>query len=103
MQRELEETLRMKKVDGSIATAEGQLKAGEINEAHRTVDQALRLDPTNTKLNSLMDTIRPKYERLEKERVATLNPSERKKEEGSRTTKCTYLMSVANILPPLSW
>lgn len=87
MQRELEETLRMKKVDGSIATAEGQLKAGEINEAHRTVDQALRLDPTNTKLNSLMDTIRPKYERLEKERVATLNPSERKKEEGDRKFK----------------
>jgi len=87
MQRELEETLRMRKVDGSIATAEGQLKAGEINEAHRTVDQALRLDPTNTKLNSLMDTIRPKYDRLEKERVAAMNPSERKKEEGDKKFK----------------
>merc|ERR1712146_859756 len=87
MQRELEETLRMRKVDGSIATAEGQLKAGEINEAHRTVDQALRLDPTNKKLNSLMETIRPKYERLEKERVAALNPSERRKEQGDKKFK----------------
>ena len=77
----------MRKVDGSIATAEGQLKAGEINEAHRTVDQALRLDPTNTKLNSLMDTIRPKYDRLEKERVAAMSPSERKKEEGDKKFK----------------
>ena len=77
----------MRKVDGSIATAEGQLKAGEINEAHRTVDQALRLDPTNKKLNSLMETIRPKYERLEKERVAALNPSERRKEQGDKKFK----------------
>jgi len=87
MQRELEETLRMKKVDASIATAESQLKAGDINDAFKTVDQAQRLDPTNTKLKSLMDTIRPKYERLEKERISSLNPSEVIKEDGDKKFK----------------
>ena len=66
MSRELEETLRLKKVDASIVTAEQQLKAGDINAAFRTVDTAQRLDPENSRLKSLMDQIRPQYERAEK-------------------------------------
>jgi stress-induced-phosphoprotein 1 len=82
MARELEETLRMKKVDAAVALAQSQLKADEINEAFRTVDGALRLDPENKKLQSLMSDIQPKRERLEKQRLAGLNPNERIKEEG---------------------
>jgi tetratricopeptide (TPR) repeat protein len=66
MSRELEETLRLKKVDAAIVAAEQQLKAGDINTAFKTVDGALRLDPGNSRLTSLMDTIRPQYERAEK-------------------------------------
>jgi len=87
MSAELTETLRVQKVDASIAQAESQLKLDDIMGAYRTVDTALRLDPTNSRLNSLMDTIRPKYERLEKARVASLDPNERIKEEGDNKFK----------------
>ena len=87
MSRELEEVLRMKKVDAAIAQAESQVKLDDIPSAFRTVDTALRLDPTNDRLNSLMSTIRPKYERLEKARVASLDPNERIKEEGDNKFK----------------
>lgn len=87
MSRELEETLRLKKVDAAIALAESQTKAGDIYDAFKTVDGALRLDPTNSRLNGLMDKIRPQYERAEKTRVSTLNPSEKLKEEGDKKFK----------------
>jgi len=82
MARELEEIIRMKKVDAAIAQAESQLKGDEINEAFSTVEGAQRLDPENTRLKSLMSQIQPKRERLEKQRLASLSPSERIKEEG---------------------
>ena len=87
MSRELEETLRLKKVDAAITLSESQLKSGDINSAYKTVDGALRLDPTNNKLNSLMDKIRPQYEKAEKARVASLDPNERIKEEGDTKFK----------------
>lgn len=87
MSRELEEALRMKKVDAAIVQAESQLKSDDIKEAFKTVDGALRLDPTNDRLKSLMDTVKPKYERLEKQRVSSLSPSERVKEDGDNKFK----------------
>lgn len=87
MSRELEEVLRMKKVDAAIVQAESQLKSDDIKEAFKTVDGALRLDPTNDRLKSLMDTVKPKYERLEKQRVSSLSPSERVKEDGDNKFK----------------
>lgn len=87
MSREIEDAIRMRRVDSAIETANKLLAANEITEAYKTVDNALRLDPTNDSLNSLMDRIRPKYERAEKTRVAGLDRHERIKEEGDTKFK----------------
>jgi tetratricopeptide (TPR) repeat protein len=87
MSRELEEAMRLKKVDAAIAAAESQVSSGDITGAFKTVDNALRLDPTNSTLNNMMNRIRPQYERAEKARIATLDPKERMKEEGDKYFK----------------
>lgn len=87
MSREIEEAMRIRRVDAAIETANKLLGANEINDAYKTVDAALRLDPNNSTLNSLMDRIRPKYERAEKARVAGLDRNERMKEEGDTKFK----------------
>lgn len=80
--REIEEAIRLKRVDGYITLAEIQLKEGDVVNAYKSADSGLRLDPTNADLNRLMDRIRPQYERAEKQRVSNLDPKERMKEEG---------------------
>lgn len=87
MSREIEDAMRMKRVDAAIETANKLLAANEIADAYKTVDTALRLDPNNSTLNNLMDRIRPKYERAEKSRVAGLDRHERMKEEGDSKFK----------------
>lgn len=80
MCREIEEAQRNLKVEQLMKAAEASLASGEIPEAHKTVDAALRLDPTNTKLQQLRDRVQPLFERAEKARKATLDPRERQKE-----------------------
>jgi len=82
MSREIDEAQRMKKVESCISQGESQLASDDVVNAYKTVDAGLRLDPTNKTLNSLMDRIRPKYERSEKQRVASLDPKEKVKEQG---------------------
>lgn len=82
MSKEIDEAIRMKKVDAFIAQAENQISANDITGAYKTLDSGLRLDPNNKTLNKLMDNVRPKYERAEKQRMANLDPKERIKEEG---------------------
>eukprot|EP01039_Chlorochromonas_danica_P011199 gene11199-12487_t len=85
--REIEEAIRLKRVDGYITLAEIQLKEGDVVNAYKSADSGLRLDPTNADLNRLMDRIRPQYERAEKQRVSNLDPKERMKEEGDNLFK----------------
>ena len=66
MSRELDESMRVKKVEQCIVAAEQQESSGDIVSAFKTVDSALRLDPTNDSLKRMMDRIKPKYERAEK-------------------------------------
>ncbi len=82
MQREIEEALRLKKVQAAITQAEGQVSANDITGAFKTIEGALRLDPDNKTLNNMMNKVRPKYEQLEKQRISNLDPRERIKEEG---------------------
>jgi tetratricopeptide (TPR) repeat protein len=85
--REIDEAIRVSKVANFIASAEAQIKADDFAGAYKTVDAGLRLDPTNPKLNKLMETIRPKHERAEKHRLSNLDPKERMKEEGDALFK----------------
>jgi stress-induced-phosphoprotein 1 len=87
MSRELDESMRMKRVEAAIQLAETQLSSQDIQGAYKTCDNALRLDPTNENLNRQMGRIRPLYERAEKNRVAGLDKKERLKEEGDQKFK----------------
>lgn len=87
MSRELDDSIRMKKVEAAMATAESQLAAQDAHGAYKTCDGALRLDPNNEALTRLMGRIRPVYERAEKNRVAGLDKKERMKEEGDNKFK----------------
>lgn len=87
MSRELEDTLRMKKVDNYIVQAEEQMKSDDLVGAYKTLDAAMRLEPNHSKLNKLMDNVRPKYERRERERVAQLDPKEKIKESADNYYK----------------
>jgi len=87
MSRELEESMRQRRVEIAVEQGGKLLHAKDYNEAYKTVDAGLRLDPTNSQLNTLMDKIRPLYERAEKQRVAGLGRHERMKEEGDNYFK----------------
>mmetsp|Transcript_36730 Transcript_36730/g.75303 ORF Transcript_36730/g.75303 Transcript_36730/m.75303 type:complete len:320 (-) Transcript_36730:150-1109(-) len=82
MSRELEESLRQRKVESFITQAEAHLDKGDVTSAYKTLDAGMRLDPNSKALNKIMETVRPKYERAEKHRLASLDPKERIKEEG---------------------
>ena len=87
MSRELEESLRLRKVDSAISQAESQLAANDIPGAMNTIKLAQRLDPENKKLNTLMSKVKPLFDRLEKERVSCLDSRERLKEQGDAAFK----------------
>lgn len=87
MSKELDEAIRMKKVENFITAAQIQLKEDDINNAFKSVEAGLRLDPNNPELARLNDRVRPLYERAEKQRLSNLDPKERMKEEGDRLFK----------------
>jgi tetratricopeptide (TPR) repeat protein len=87
MSKEIDEAMRQKKVESFVAQAESQIKANDIASAYKTIDSALRLDPKNPQLNKMMESVRPKFERSEKQRQASLDPKERIKEEGDTMFK----------------
>lgn len=87
MSREIEEAMRQRKVDAAISAAEQQMRDNDIPAAFKTIDNAMRLDPTNNTLKNMMDRVRPKWEALEKQRVSGLSRTERLKEEGDTKYK----------------
>ena len=87
MSREIEEAQRMKKVESFIVSTEMQLKEGDIPGAYKSCDAGLRLDPNSKSLNKLMEKVRPMFERAEKQRLSSLDPKERLKEEGDSLFK----------------
>jgi len=89
MSREIDEQQRLRKVESSFTVAEQQLASNDIQGAYKTVDGAQRLDPNNEKLKKLMAKVKPLYDRSEKERLSSLDPTERVKEEGDNLYKAS--------------
>lgn len=87
MSREIEESQRLKKVEAAIVQSKTQMEDRDYAAAVKTLDAALRLDPSNATLNRLMEEARPKFERTEKTRLAGLDPKEKIKEEGDKHFK----------------
>ena len=50
MSREVDEATRVKKVEAAMVLADQQMTANNPSDAFKTVDNALRLDPTNDKV-----------------------------------------------------
>jgi len=87
MSRELDEQIRLKKVDSYIVQSENLMADKDYQAAYKAVDAGLRLDPNSKKLNALMDKVRPLHEKAEKHRFANLDPKERVKEQGDECFK----------------
>lgn len=87
MSRELEDAMRIKKVESLCSQAESHIASRDVYKAYATLDSALRLEPTDAKLNRLMDQVRPQYEAAEKTRVSSLSGPERLKEQGDALYK----------------
>jgi len=93
MSKEIDEAQRLKKVEAAITLAQSQLDSNDPTSAYKTIDNALRLDPTNKTLNQLMKTTKPLYERSEKSRKSTLDRKEHLKEEGDTFFKAANFES----------
>lgn len=87
MSRELDEISRMKRVEAAIASAEMQIKSADYLGAHKTIDGAMRLDPTNEMLKRMMTKVQPLVDKAEKARLSGLDSKERLKEEGDKKFK----------------
>jgi len=87
MSRELEEDSRLLRVEAAIKLAREQLANNDIKGAFATGTAAQRLAPEDRDLKNLMAQITPKYEKIEKARVAGLDPNERIKEQGDKHFK----------------
>jgi len=87
MSAEIIEAQRQSKVASSIDAAQSKIASNDIYGAFDTLNAALKLDPTNDKLNKLMGQVRPTWEREEKKRVANLDPIEAIKEQGDNHYK----------------
>jgi tetratricopeptide (TPR) repeat protein len=87
MSREIDEAIRIKKVDAFIAQAKIQKDDRDYAAAMKTIDSGLRLDPSNSTLNRMLEDVRPLHERTEKARLSNLDPKERIKEEGDNYFK----------------
>lgn len=79
---DVEEEIRLKKVETFLQQAQAHNKAGDYGAAVRSLENGLRLDAGNSQLTSLMDRVRPLWEAEEKSRRAGLSRTEQLKEQG---------------------
>uniref|UniRef100_A0A7S2V200 Uncharacterized protein n=1 Tax=Fibrocapsa japonica TaxID=94617 RepID=A0A7S2V200_9STRA len=65
MQKELEEAVRVKKVQVLVKQAQEELECSDFGKCLRTVDQGLRLDAGNADLERIKAQAEPRFERQE--------------------------------------
>eukprot|EP00605_Chrysophyceae_sp_TOSAG23-4_P000885 GSChrysophyteH1.ASY1.ANO1.976.1 assembled CDS len=97
MSAECTESIRVSKVDAACKTAQEQMQSNDIYGAYRTLESAMRLDPNHDKLNKLMGTVRPQYERAERQRVSNLDPVEAIKEKGDNHYKASQFEAAIEV------
>lgn len=87
MLREIEESIRLKKVEGILVQSETLCKEGDYANAIKAANNGLRFDPDNKSLKAVIDRATPFFEKQEKQRLSTLDSKERLKEEGDNLFK----------------
>ena len=97
MSGECTESIRQQKVASAIKAAQDAVAANDTYLAFRTLEAALRLDPNNDKLNKMMGTVRPQYERAEKQRVSGLDPVEAIKEKADNHYKASQFEAAIDV------
>jgi stress-induced-phosphoprotein 1 len=87
MSQELTESIRIRKVEEALTTANDQLSSKDIYGAYRSLEAALRLDPNNDRVNKMMANVKPQYDAAERTRKNNLDPVEAIKEKGDTAYK----------------
>jgi stress-induced-phosphoprotein 1 len=82
MKKEMKEAERNLQVSQYCGKAEEHLQNGDIGSAYKQLELASRLDAGNPSIEALMKRVRPKYEKLEAQRKASLTSDELYKEKG---------------------
>lgn len=89
MSAECTESIRQVKVADALKSADEAVRTNDTYGAYRTLEAALRLDPSNDQLNKMMANVKPAYERAEKSRISGLDPVEAIKEKGDNLYKAS--------------
>lgn len=87
MKKEVTELQRGEQVATYCAKANELVAAGDIGEAHKTLELASRLDAGNSDIEALMKKVRPKWDQMEKKRKAGLSGPDLHKEKGDEKYK----------------
>jgi stress-induced-phosphoprotein 1 len=87
MKKDLTELQRGETVAAYIRKCDEQMANGDIPGAFKTLELASRLDAGNPDIERMMSKVKPKYDRLEAQRKASLNPDEMHKERGDEAFK----------------
>eukprot|EP00569_Conticribra_weissflogii_P002803 CAMPEP_0171343590 /NCGR_PEP_ID=MMETSP0878-20121228/17493_1 /TAXON_ID=67004 /ORGANISM="Thalassiosira weissflogii, Strain CCMP1336" /LENGTH=325 /DNA_ID=CAMNT_0011846573 /DNA_START=69 /DNA_END=1046 /DNA_ORIENTATION=- len=87
MKKDLTELQRAEQVAAFCRKAEDQMQNGDIPGAFKTLELASRLDAGNPDIERMMSRVKPKFERLERERKASLSVDEVHKERGDDAYK----------------
>ena len=87
MKKEVTELVRAEQVASYCNKAEEMLMGGDIAGAHKTLELASRLDAGNAQIDKMMAKVKPKWEKMEKERKGNLSGEELFKEKGDEAYK----------------
>jgi stress-induced-phosphoprotein 1 len=87
MKKEIVEIQRNEQVVTYCNKADEQLQSGDVAGAYKTLELASRLDAGNSKILALQARVNPKYEKMEKQRKASLSGAELHKEKGDELYK----------------
>ncbi|KAL3907599.1 MAG: hypothetical protein SGARI_003460 [Bacillariaceae sp.] len=87
MKKEVTELQRSEQVAAYCNKAEEMMQNGDIPGAMKQLDLASRMDAGNPIIKNIMDKVKPKFDKMEKERKSNLSPVERYKEAGDQAYK----------------
>lgn len=87
MKKQVQELQRGEQVAAYCRQADEQAQNGDLGGAMKTLELASRLDAGNADIESLMNKIKPKWEKQENKRKAGLSTTEKHKEKGDELYK----------------
>ncbi|GMI48965.1 hypothetical protein TrCOL_g13346 [Triparma columacea] len=82
MKKEVTELQRAEQVSNYCSKASEQMQSGDISGAMKTLELASRLDAGNPDIAKMMGVVKPKWEKMERDRKGGLTTTERLKEAG---------------------